>query len=283
MAQPQVITKETDREAERVAGIQLPSESALDMAIQAFAPTSLQEMDAVALLNRVDTKYVLSTGQLLTALKNLRYQYRVLAINGRRAHSYRTLYFDTPDFALYHAHVTGRAERYKVREREYVDTNIAYLEIKYKDWKQRTDKSRLPVPCHTESLDGRMRDFVGGFLPADSRGLEPKLWNTFQRITLVSVNQTERLTIDLDLSFDNGQSLLTLEDIAIAEVKQDRYSRGSAFAMEMRRQGIRETGFSKYCFGASQLFDEVKKNSQKEKALLIGKRNQRGMDHVWYA
>jgi hypothetical protein len=271
MAQPQVIIKETQQ-----------PESALDAAIRAFAPTSLSEMDSVALLSRIDTKYVLSIDQLLAALRNLRHKYRILSINGQRAHHYRTLYFDTPDFALYHDHVTGRARMVKVREREYMDTGIAYLEIKCKDVKQRTEKSRLPVAVEAENLDSQMQAFVGGFLP-EGQQLEPKLSNTFRRITLVSYSQRERLTIDVDLVFDDGQRCLALDGIAIAEVKQGTLSRGSAFAAEMRRLGVRETGFSKYCFGVSQLSDGVKKNTQKEKVLLIAKRNQRGMDYVCYA
>ncbi|HEY9087215.1 MAG TPA: polyphosphate polymerase domain-containing protein [Anaerolineaceae bacterium] len=278
MAQPQVIIEEKERAAE----IPLLPESALDAVIRGFAPTSLSEMDSVALLSRMDTKYILSTSQLLAALRNLRQQYRILTINGRRAHHYRTLYFDTPDFTLYHDHVTGRARKVKVREREYADTGIAYLEIKSKDVKERTDKSRLPVAAQTERLDDQMRRFVGGFLP-EGEQLEPKLWNIFRRITLVSYAQMERLTIDVDLVFDDGQRCLTLDGIAIAEVKRGSLSRGSAFAAEMRRLGVRETGFSKYCFGVSQLSDCVKKNSQKEKVLLIAKQNQRGIDYVCYA
>jgi len=260
----------------------LPKNS-LDEVTGAFAPISLQEMDSVALLNRVDTKFVLSTSQLITVLDNLRFRYQILSIDHQRIHHYRTLYFDTQGFELYHDHVTGRSEIYKVRSREYLDTQLSFFEIKHKNHKRRTEKSRLPLLSHSECLDRKIDDFLHGFIPFSSHDLEPKLWNTFRRITLVSKAASERLTIDLDLCFFNEQQVLNLEGIAIAEVKQDQFSKDSAFISEMRRQGIRRTGFSKYCFGVSQLYSTVKKNSQKERALMIEKLQHRGQDHVRFS
>ena len=45
-----------------------------------------------------------------------------------------------------------------------------------------------------------------------------KLFNTFQRITLVSKHSVERLTLDIDLSFQAGGTHAALPGIAIAEV-----------------------------------------------------------------
>ena len=46
-----------------------------------YAPINLAEMEAVALLRRVDTKYVMHTRQLFQALDNLKDRYRVLAFD----------------------------------------------------------------------------------------------------------------------------------------------------------------------------------------------------------
>ena len=110
----------------------------LDGLAAGFAPITLKEMDAVALLNRTDTKFVMTNAQLLSALAAVREDYWMLSVNGRRLNHYRTLYFDTPGFNLYNDHLTGRAERYKVRSREYVDTHLAFLEVKHKTRKDRT-------------------------------------------------------------------------------------------------------------------------------------------------
>jgi hypothetical protein len=190
----------------------------LDDLVHAFEPVGLGDMDSVALLNRVDIKFVLSAGQLRSVLRNLRPNYRVLSINQRRIHRYWTLYFDTRGFELYHDHVTGRAQIYKVRSREYLDTRLSYLEVKHKNQKRRTEKMRLPVPDHCDCLDEGMGDFLGALIPFSAQGLEAKLWNTFKRITLVNQTDLERVTIDMDLCFFNRQRSLILDGIAIAGI-----------------------------------------------------------------
>lgn len=111
--------------------------------LEGYAPISLAEMEVVSLLKRVDTKYVLHIGQLFQALSGLRDRYRVLEVQGRRLNCYHTLYFDPPDFQLYHQHHNGQRSRYKVRSREYVDSQLVYLEVKCKNNRDQTVKSRL--------------------------------------------------------------------------------------------------------------------------------------------
>ena len=97
-----------------------------------FDAISLSEMSAVALQDRVDTKFVMREAQLYNALAMLTRQYRVLDIRGVRLNHYRTLYFDTADFALFQQHHIGRRERFKVRTRSYVDSHLSFLEVKHK-------------------------------------------------------------------------------------------------------------------------------------------------------
>ncbi|MCC6146039.1 MAG: polyphosphate polymerase domain-containing protein [Anaerolineaceae bacterium] len=253
----------------------------LNGALARFAPIGLRDIESVALLNRIDTKFVLSTSQLLAALERLK-NYRILAIGNRRIHHYRTLYYDTSRFDFYHDQVTGRADIFKVRSRDYTDTRSSFLEVKYKNHKERTDKSRLAIPYNWQGLDAEADKFLKGLISVDSRKLEPKLWNIFSRITLVSKTNAERLTIDVDLSFANDQGSLSLSNIAIAEVKQNQFSFASSFLAEMRYQGIRKTGFSKYCYGVAQLTPGVKKNTQKERILMVEKIRNRG-NHDCYA
>jgi hypothetical protein len=111
-----------------------------------YEPISLSEMSGVALLNRTDTKFVLATGDLLAALEQLGDAYRVLDISGVRLHPYQTLYFDTADFALYNRHHAGAADRYKVRSRAYIESNLSFFEVKHKTNKKRTIKNRMQTP-----------------------------------------------------------------------------------------------------------------------------------------
>jgi hypothetical protein len=278
MSNLQVSTPVDRRSASPLWGLRAPAQTRLNEALQSFRTISLQELDGVALLNRFDTKFILPTTRLIALLHNLRSSYRILSITGRRVHPYRTLYFDTPGFDLFHQQVTGRPEIYKVRLREYLDTRLAYLEIKHKNRKGRTEKTRLPISPF-ECLGQDVQDFVGGVMSLSGRDLQPKICNTFNRITLAFTEclptlasmRAERVTLDLDLGFFNAQGELLLDGIAVAEVKQDSLRQKSAFMTEMRRQGVRPTSFSKYCFGVSQLYSTVKGNSQKEKVLLINK------------
>jgi hypothetical protein len=195
----------------------------------------------------------------------------MLSVNGRRLNHYRTLYFDTPDFELYRLHVNGRADRYKVRSREYTDTRRAFLEVKHKNSKERTIKERIPTAQPVTAIDAGTEPWLQGVYPYDSRLLEPKLWNTFTRLTLVSKACCERVTLDVDLTFYKGAGLAQLSGIAIAEVKMERAKRSSPFLAQMRLQRIHPRGFSKYCIGVSLLYDQVKKNALKPRLLWVEK------------
>jgi hypothetical protein len=238
---------------------------------RSFTPITLKQMDAVALLNRTDVKFVLTTGQLLDALASLQGDYRILSVNGCRLNHYRTLYFDTPDFELYHLHVNERADRYKVRSREYTDSHTSFLEVKHKTPKDRTIKERIPTAKPVVKMTPEAENWLYTILPYKGRALEPKLWNTFTRVTLVSVHYCERVTLDVDLNFYTGEKVARLDNVAIAEVKMDAANRVSPFLAQMRAQRIHPLGFSKYCIGVSLLYDRVKKNTLKRKILLIEK------------
>lgn len=236
-----------------------------------FEPIQLAEMNRVALLDRTETKYVLSLETLLRALARLDDAYAVLVVAGQRLNRYRTLYFDTADFALYHRHQQGARERYKLRAREYVETRFSFLEIKHKTNKGRTVKSRISTPQLMTALGECPPAFLVENFPYDAAELQPRLWNRYSRITLASRTRPERVTLDVDLAFAWGGQQAALPGVVIAEVKQERSSRDSEFVGLMRAHGVRSTGFSKYCLGVSLLYPEVKHNRLKAKQRLIAK------------
>jgi len=226
-----------------------------------FAPISLAEMDDVALLDRSDTKYVMNIWQFHRALAALADSYRILEIEGMRLHHYRTLYFDTVDLALYHAHHAHRRNRYKVRSRQYVDNHQAFLEIKRKAGGDRTVKRRMPTRGLVTRITPETRDFVNMHSPLTAELLEPALWNEFYRVTLVSERRRERLTLDLNVQLCNDRRAAALSDIVVAELKQYRPDRDAEFARQMRAMGLRPTPFSKYCIGVALLYPDVKHNN----------------------
>lgn len=255
----------------RQKNVAMTLKNSLAVSVENFLPISLKEMDSVALLNRVDTKFVMTDAQLITVLQSLQNDYRILTIENRCINHYRTLYFDTPDFMLYELHVNENAERYKVRYREYLDTCQSFLEVKHKTRKDRTIKERISTTQPYLDLTPEAEEWLKGIYPYDSQMLEPKMWNTFTRITLVNDVSCERVTLDTNLVFYSPERFMRLEGLAVAELKANSGHQDSAFLSQMRSRRIHPQGFSKYCTGVSMLYDGVKKNVMKSKIISIKK------------
>lgn len=236
-----------------------------------FEPIELAQMDKVAMQDRIETKYVLDVRQLFLALASLSEHYWLLGINGIQQNSYQNLYFDTTRFTLYLRHHAGARNRHKVRIRRYVDTGRSFLEVKFKTNKNRTVKQRLETEEFISSFVAQTSTFFHSHLGPDARSLEPKLWIDFSRITLVSKHQPERLTLDMDMRFSTDEDAVTLEDVVIAEVKQTRENRNSAFIRHMKAMRIRPLEFSKYCIGVSMLYRNIKHNSFKPALRVVSK------------
>lgn len=236
--------------------------------LERFAPIGLDQIDAVALQNRTDTKCLLGVVQLCDALRALAGQYRVLEVGGMRLSPYETLYFDTPDLALYLQHHAGKRNRVKIRSRRYVATNQSFLEVKRKTRRERTVKQRIALDHPARDAIPEMAALLDG-AGVDATALQPSLWNAFSRITLASVTYAERLTIDLNLRFAVEGRIASLPGVAVVEVKQDGVDRDTPFMRWMHAAHNRPTGFSKYCIGIALLVPSVKHNSFKPKLRLV--------------
>jgi hypothetical protein len=231
---------------------------------------SLAEMDAHALMNRTDTKYVFGAERLSELLGSVGHAYRVLSVDTVRLSPYETLYFDTPGHECFLQHHNGKLNRRKYRIRQYQSSGACFLEVKAKTNKGRTDKRRIPIGGFEDPLTPTSRDFIEsttGSLPE----LIPQLWSYFLRITLVNRHQPERATFDLNLRFRDGDDQAELPGIVIAEVKQQRDDRHSCVREYLRKQAIRPLRVSKYCLGTAMLKPHLKSNRFKPKLLAIRK------------
>jgi len=244
----------------------------LERALHAFEPISLAQMEsALHLLNRSEQKYVMAQHVLPCVLSELSCAYRILVVANLPTSRYRTLYYDTPDLAMYFRHHAGAASRYKVRAREYIDSHLAFLEVKHRIDGRRTRKQRIPTHDLTRVTSARAQDFLAETCPYPAGDLAASLWNHFTRITLVSKQRPERVTLDLDLSYRRDGESAALPGIVVGEVKYEGQLYQSAFAHVMHEYQVRATGFSKYCMGVSLLYPEVKQNRFKAKHLLIAR------------
>lgn len=248
----------------------------IGLATRQLAPITLKELQAAdsALMDRVDTKFVLTTAQLAALLTNVADAYRVLTIEGICLQHYHTCYLDTPDLLFYRQHHNGYRNRYKVRLRTYLDSKLAFLEVKLKNNKDRTVKSRLKVEAPSAAESGQltvaMQTFLQSLIPVAPAQLTPQLTNTFTRLTLVNRCTPERVTIDFDLCFGERSRLLHYPHLVIAEVKQPHYSSQSTFVQALRAQRAYEMGFSKYCIGIALGRPEIKHNWFKPALLRMG-------------
>lgn len=243
----------------------------IDSTLAAFEPITLGEMDSVALMNRTDTKFVFHSELLPGFLMQIIKDYKILEINGVRASRYQTLYFDTRDFKMYLEHHRGKPTRYKVRHRIYVDSNLHYFEIKFKNNKGRTIKNRIKKKEVDYVIKDKAEQFLEEKTNFSAQNLFPKLWSNCSRITLVNKYTKERLTLDINLQFKNDTEEKNLSNVVIAEVKQEKLS-PSPFIRLMKNNRIRAGSISKYCFGVIFLYN-IKKNNFKPNLLFINKLN----------
>lgn len=238
--------------------------------IHEYTPISLKEMDCVELMNRTDTKFLVPLNVLLEILEEMKLIYRVLEVNQVRLSHYETLYYDTLDFHFYMRHQNGKKNRWKIRKRAYIDSDLSFLELKFKTNRGRTQKQRTSIPSIVDELNLEENAFIDRKtgLPFE---LIPQLKNTFTRITLVEQNLPERITIDLDLAFQWKEKRQDLPEVVIVEVKQESQNRKSPFVAALKGKHIRPETMSKYCLGVALLVPSIKRNSFKEKLLKLKK------------
>ena len=245
--------------------------SKIETILQEFKPISLAEMDRVKLMNRTDTKFAFSVEKFTEFLESLNQFYDVLEIANTRTPHYESLYFDDDQFSFFKDHHNGKTNRFKVRIRKYVESDILFLEVKHK-FKGRTDKKRIPANGFQEVFDEKQLQFLTKQLQAESQ-LMPTMWNSFQRITLINKTLNERLTFDFNINFHHQSIERNFSKLVIAELKQEDLDRNSPFYVLMKKQQIRPYRLSKYCLGSIEIYGEnqLKFNRFKKKLLLLKK------------
>ena len=247
----------------------------LENILQSMSSISLEEMSAVKLMNRVDSKFPMNRETLLRMSSRWGAHFYVQEHEGQRIAHYRSLYFDTPDAITYTMHHNRRLRRQKIRQRIYVDSNLAFLEIKNKKNTGRTKKKRIPIPVEQWGdiySTPESTDFIREKVWVTDQPLTPRLENAFQRITLVNKAKTERITIDFGIRFHNWLSGCDADvsDLVIVEVKQDG-TLPSKFKDFLRDARVKKKGLSKYCLGMLLTEEHLKYNRFKDKIRYVNK------------
>ena len=153
--------------------------------ISNFDKISLDEMNRVSLMKRVDTKFILTQSQLLEILSQIQENYKILEINGERLMEYSTLYFDTQNKKCFKDHHNGKLNRFKIRMRKYLVSDLCFLEIKKKNNLGVTNKIRTKIKDFETILSYQSKEFISNS-KINNLILEPVLYNNFNRMTLVN-------------------------------------------------------------------------------------------------
>jgi len=236
-----------------------------------FEKITLGEMESVKLMDRMDVKYLIPLHLLPNVLNEAREFYKLLEINNEHLCTYETLYYDTEDYQLYHSHQSGRLNRYKVRFRNYVGSNLSFFEIKHKNNKGRTLKTRIKQPNNFEEiLNTEKAEFLEKTTPLSAAELKGNLMVNYKRMTLVNKTSKERLTFDLDLTFIKDKNEVIYNQLVVAEVKQEKLG-ASPIIDIFKKYNLKAGSISKYCLGVMSTDRDVKHNRFKTKFLHLKK------------
>ncbi|MFT6984666.1 MAG: hypothetical protein ACJAT7_000463 [Psychromonas sp.] len=224
-------------------------------------PYGLKDLKNANLMNRVDSKFLLPVSGLANILTQLQHSYRVLEINGQRISNYNNQYYDTLPMKFYHDHHNGKLSRFKVRHRQYVDTQTSFLEVKHKTNQGRTHKTRINI-ANDLSQSPVADDFIFDSVGIPLKEMQVSQYSGYQRIALANEETAERLTIDFNLWYALDLNYkIKLPNICIAELKQARKSKDSPFYSLQENTPMSPLSFSKYCIGCALLHQtEIKSN-----------------------
>jgi len=229
---------------------------------------SLEEVNDVGLMDRVDTKFYFHERLLPNILMSILNEYSVLEIQGQRLMPYQSHYYDTSSFQMLKWHHNGKLNRYKIRKRTYLLTGDTFLEVKYKNNKGKTEKFRR-INGDDEEKD---RAFISLKTPFTWTDLNHVMNNQFDRIMLVNHNKKERVSIDLNLGFSNGDNNYSkMERMVILEIKSERHVGMTELQRSLKFLHIYPHSFSKFVTGMYLHYKTLKYNRFKRRFLDINK------------
>ncbi len=239
--------------------------------LDGFQTINLQEMNKAKLMNRIDHKFLLNTSQLFGILDELKKHFSALSIDGVINQNYTSVYYDTVSLKMYHDHHTKRADRFKIRQRMYNTSGDSFLEIKHKNNKGYTKKTRIATNGMFDKIPYVNFDFIKENTPYPPFALKKVVENNFNRFTLTNKDRTQRITIDTDISFWYNNKPMSLDNLVIAEVKSDRNNFDKTIFELFKANGIHPNGMSKYSIGLAMMQPDLKQNNFKQKIHTVKK------------
>ena len=232
-----------------------------------FDTITLAEMNATArMMTRVDRKYLLSTAEATMLVDALPAGTRILTVNGQFWQHYRTSYLDSSRWGSYYTAAHKRRRRYKIRMRNYVDSGLAFLEVKTRGPRKTTVKNRMPIPVEAvggEGVPPECVPWLAGIadelhIAVDVEDLRPTLRTEYWRAT-VTLPGCGRVTLDTSLAWrsSRGGELHGL-DLVFVETKSG--ASPSVVDRQLWSYGHRPVRVSKFGTGLAVMHPELPSN-----------------------
>jgi len=234
---------------------------AMTRLLQIFEPMptiQLDELNTAELLSRCDTKFLVPAARLPLLVQQLVPHYRMLKIDSHFSFAYHTRYFDDSFFSHYLDHHNSRPQRHRIRVRHYLHSGRVFDEIKFRTVRNVIVKSRLERAAPHQHIDDHFSGWLKQEHGIDATALSPSLDVFVRRTTLVERDFSERLTIDVDLSWQRNGCMSSAESLAVVEIKHGAKRPCSKGIQRMRLLGYRPLSFSKYCIGMARLEPRIK-------------------------
>jgi len=239
-----------------------PNHAAVKDILASYGQHQLSDLGKASLMDRVDTKFLLPIAALPQLLLRLRNSHSALTIGQDTFSTYQNTYFDTENLDFYRDHHNERANRFKVRQRHYVESDIKFLEVKQKTNKKRTKKYRINV-TDSGTMQTSKQQLIKKHLGMNLEELNISQYSGYQRIALADISACERLTLDFNLWFKapKNERVFHIPNMFIAELKQQRLSKSTPAYTEISKLGYRPDSLSKYCVGCALTYNkQVKSN-----------------------
>ena len=238
------------------------AESGADLreAVTGLCSVTLAQLDEAQLHDREESKVILRTADVPEALSRLASDYLILDHEGERLQGYCNEYFDSVELRNYHEHHNQRGRRMKLRYRTYMNSALTFFELK-RNVNGRTVKERRRSTRPGGALEAADALFFFKRTGQPPSAYVPSLRVDYQRILLVKQDFSERVTIDLELSFASDRGAVQTPGLAICEFKQPTLDLRSPAMIAMNR---RPQNFSKYCMGLASCDPSLRRNRFKK-------------------
>ena len=196
-------------------------ESTMSIVPTYWQSISLDELnEKAAMQTRVDRKYIVDADYAASILAELPAdEAAVLEIDGQREFAYDSVYFDTPDLVSYKASAIGSRNRFKVRTRSNLDSDLSFLEVKTEGAREFTVKERIPYSIENRDiLTAEGKEYVATALEqltdASVDDLESVIRTGYRRTT-VYLPQSEQNPVDSRLTVDTSLTWTPLSESAL--------------------------------------------------------------------